>query len=400
MGRPKSRKTYSFYRGRPHRSPCPCCGPKFNDNRFSKTYSYYGTNSPPVVIHDLRDVFKTVSNKAYWRADDAQITGAEGTTSRLFRVNGGDFFGGGDITPTSGLQRFLPLRVAISTGGNRGTARFDCSFDGGVSFFMSSVLTAADVSLVGPGAGTSLVFSNTTYTSGNIFINAMERWNDRGIHDFDMRHPVSQYYLGCRIQYSNWANLGEGTTMPTTQPIVITEPSGGGPSDTGHSLPIASASLPAPSEAPTYITGIIRQRTITGSSVERTICMGSATDRFRVMIRGDGVVTVNNGTSRTVPTTYNKFEKWVRFRVYFSNSSDDFVQFGADRYALSATGNNSTTTFRMLMRDSATEGAAGSAGTQGLAEFSIWHGRKPTDLELQLEDEYYAEHYGCGVITA
>lgn len=352
-------------------------------------------------VVDLRSVIRSVTPRAYWRADDIQVTGALGTTSRLTRYAGGDFFGGGNIIPSGALTRFIPIRCVVSTGGGYGAGKVDISYDGGVSFAMTNATIQSSVALTGAGAGTSLSFNNTTFTLSDVFENGHEHWNDRGQNNYDLDRAVATYYLAPRLRYADqWASLGAGSLLASHLGILVTEATGAGPSDTGHTIPPASVVMPAPGTTPTYITGIIKQVAIIGGSVERSFCIGSSTSKFRVFITGAGAVTVHNGTSRVWPSyTFAKFGKWIRFRAYFSNSSSDFLTLGADSTTFASAGNNSDTAFQPLMRDSTSEATSGSAGQQGIAEMSIWNGL-PSAYERTREDSYYTARYGSGPTTA
>lgn len=353
-----------------------------------ETTSYRST-----LISDLRDVIFSVPGLAYWRADDIQMMGSQGTLKRMERFVGGDSTTGGDITPTGNLNRPLTIRVTITTSGGYGVGKFNCSFDGGVTQAMSDVTIQSSVPLTGYGTGTSLLFSASSFDINNIFENVSEFWPYRGAGSNIVRAHVD-YLNGSRIRYGDWAPAA-GTTLPNTVPIVVTEPGGTGyVGDEGQFLPNTNLVIPEPGTTPTYITAIFRQLAIVGAGVERSLCLGSATNKFRIWIRQDGQVTIDNGITRVWPSyTFTKWGNWFRLRAFFSNSSSDMLQIGADSTTFASAGNNSDTTFQ-LMRSS-TEGVNGTEGQQACAEFSMWKGM-PTVAEKLLEDVYYTSRYGVG----
>lgn len=343
-------------------------------------------------VVDLRSVIRTAGCRSYWRSDDLQMMGALGVTSRMENFNGTST-SGGDVVPTSALNRVLSIRVTITVDGGYGVGQFNCTITTPAgATTMTGVTIQSSVALTGVGTGTSLVFSNTTFSSSgpDIFQNVMGYWPFRG-HGSDLVRTPTDYLLGSRLGF------GDGVTLPSGIVFAVTE-AGGGAGDDGQYLPSTSLVMPAPGTTPTYISAIVRQSAITGALVERSICLGTGTSNFRIWIRQDGQVTINNGTARVWPSyTFAKFGTWFRLRAYFSNSASDMLQLGADTTTFASAGNNSDTSFQLLRPSN--EGVVGTAGPQAVAEFSIWNGL-PTSHEMAHEDAYYTARYGAAPLAA
>lgn len=72
-----------------------------------------------------------------------------------------------DLTLSGTPTNTFSLRVEITTGGARGTAKFRYSLNGGKTWIKSNITTAA--TYVMPGTGTTLNFATGTYVTDNVY---------------------------------------------------------------------------------------------------------------------------------------------------------------------------------------------------------------------------------------
>jgi hypothetical protein len=110
--------------------------------------------------------FTTAGVRAFYMADyGIQL----GTTPRLSGTSP-------VVTISGDLQQPIGLKIKITTGGARGTAKFDWSTDNGATWVASAVFTAASVVL--EQIGITVAFATGTYVLNDSYEATVEKWYD------------------------------------------------------------------------------------------------------------------------------------------------------------------------------------------------------------------------------
>ena len=328
---------------------------------------------------DLREVFSDAP-LFYWHFNDTTITqGGSGSGRPL-----GKLVGAGD-TPNiflTGGDSWLLLQAKVTVGGILGTSRLDISFDGGATWPMADVTTAAIVNLTGVGAGRTLTMAAGTYVLNDIYWPSAQYVEDRSANN----HDLDATSLGGSQQ----PNLLVGPNY--VRAIHCVDAS-------GKHFPRNDLTITAPGTTPLFLTGLMRidEDTATSDTIfGGSTTAGGATLAFR-LLNNAGAFQLFNGTTRTpaVSSVASVLGEWLRFYCYFSNSAADYLHIGGSGPATVAScGNNAGASYRLARSPN-----GASSASVSFCEFSAWQ-FLPDAGEIEDADDYYGDVYGGSVLTA
>jgi hypothetical protein len=263
------------------------------------------------------------------------------------------------ITITGSAAAPVGVLVKVTTGGTLTNAKIDVSYDGGVTWAMSGVTSAATVALTGAGSGITLNMAAGTYVLNNTYLGTLQTIHDfgTGAHDMTQATAAQQPTLdGLGVNGRPFARLTGGTVRMS-----------------------AAQSMPAPATTPNFIWATWRFDTWHATGANDVIWCANGANAHVVLTTAAQVSPALSYSSGTLqgPTFGSGIGCWVHgHEQYSSNSVNDYLLMAGTQIGGASTGNNVSASPMWLGSPTAGRSAAYSLATRLITQV------KPTATEL------------------